>query len=548
MSSISFTNSFAIAKTIVLSVQDNLSATDTEIKTGFVTINDVPEPATNISGSTTVCQGQTSVNYSVAAINGATGYTWNLPTGATLISGVNTNSITVDFGTSAISGNISVRGTNTCGNGTLSANFPVTVNPLPSVAGTITGNTNVCEGTNSVSYSIATIANANSYVWNVTGGSSIVTGAGTTAITVNYPLGAVADGIVSVYATNTCGNGTSNTINITIDSLPEAADQIAGLAMITSCPSTTGVQYSIPLVNNATTYNWTVPTGVTITSGAGTNQIIVDYTPAAVSGNITVTPSNPCGDGASSTLPITVNTLPDMAGIVSGSDSLTICPASNGIIFSLASVFNADYYVWTLPSGASIVSGDSTNSITVNFADTATSGIITVTPENACGTGAPATFNVYIDPIPAQELCMVTVDNVSLYNKVIWEKPITTAIDSFRIYREITTSFVHIASVAYDSLSEYVDDTFAPVADPNTTNFRYKISVVDTCGNEGALSNYHRTIFLQANQGVGNVINLNWVPYEGATVTYYYILRDTLGSGVFEVIDSVPGSNTVYTD
>ncbi|MBK7181751.1 MAG: T9SS type A sorting domain-containing protein [Bacteroidetes bacterium] len=240
--------------------------------------------------------------------------------------------------------------------------------------------------------------------------------------------------------------------------------------------------------------------------------------------------------------------MPDMAGIVSGSDSLTICPASNGIIFSLASVFNADYYVWTLPNGASIVSGDSTNSITVNFADTATSGIITVTPENACGTGAPATFNVYIDPIPTQELCMVTVDDVSLYNKVIWEKPITTAIDSFRIYREITTSFVHIASVAYDSLSEYVDDTFAPLADPNTTNFRYKISVVDTCGNEGALSNYHRTIFLQANQGVGNVINLNWVPYEGATVTYYYILRDTLGSGVFEVIDSVPGSNTVYTD
>lgn len=542
------TYSTAGAKTIVLSVQDNLSATDTEIKTGFVTINDVPEPATNISGSTTVCQGQTGVNYSVAAISGATGYTWNLPSGATLISGVNTNSITVDFGTSAISGNISVRGTNTCGNGTLSANFPVTVNPLPSVAGTITGNTNICEGTNSVAYSISSIANANSYVWNVTGGSNIVTGAGTTAITVNYPLGAVADGTVSVYATNTCGNGTSNTINITIDSLPEAADQIAGLAMITSCPSTTGVQYSIPLVNNATTYNWTVPTGVTITSGAGTNQIIVDYTPAAVSGNISVTPSNPCGDGASSTLPITVNTLPDMAGIVSGSDSLTICPASNGIIYSLASVFNADYYVWTLPNGASIVSGDSTNSITVNFADTATSGIITVTPQNDCGTGTPATFNVFIDPIPTQELCMVTVDNVSLYNKVIWEKPVTTAIDSFRIYREITTSFIHIASVAYDSLSEYVDDTFAPVADPNTTNFRYKISVVDTCGNEGALSNYHRTIFLQANQGVGNVINLNWVPYEGATVTYYYILRDTLGSGVFEVIDSVPGSNTVYTD
>ncbi|MBN8694904.1 MAG: VCBS repeat-containing protein [Bacteroidetes bacterium] len=542
------TYSTAGAKTIVLSVQDNLSATDTEIKTGFVTINDVPEPATNISGSTTVCQGQTGVNYSVAAVNGATGYTWNLPSGATLISGVNTNSITVDFGTNAISGNISVRGTNSCGNGTLSANFPVTVNPLPAAAGTISGSTSVCEGTSSVAYSIPTAANATSYTWNINGGASIVTGAGTNAITVNYPLGTVADGTLSVYATNSCGNGTSNAINISIDSLPEAADQIAGQALITTCPSTTGVQYSIPLVNNATTYNWTVPTGVTITSGTGTNVITVDYTPSAVSGNITVTPSNTCGDGAMSTLSVTVNTLPDMAGSISGSDSLTVCPASNGINFSLASVFNADYYIWSLPSGATIVSGDSTNSISVNFADTAQSGTITVTPTNACGTGAPATFNIYIDPVPTQNLCMVTVDDVSLYNKVIWEKPVTTAIDSFRIYREITSSFVHIASVPYDSLSEYVDDTFAPLADPNTTNFRYKISAVDTCGNEGALSDHHRTIFLQANQGVGNVINLNWVPYEGATVTYYYILRDTLGSGVFEVIDSVPGSNTVYTD
>jgi hypothetical protein len=43
-------------------------------------------------------------------------------------------------------------------------------------------------------------------------------------------------------------------------------------------------------------------------------------------------------------------------------------------------------------------------------------------------------------------------------------------------------------------------------------------------------------------------VNLNWVPYEGATVDFYRILRDTLGNGVFVAIDSVPGANTVYTD
>jgi hypothetical protein len=540
--------STAGAKTAALTVNDNLGANDAEIKVGFININDVPEPAGNVSGTSTVCQGQTGVTYSVPVINGATGYTWNLPSGASIVSGINTNNITVDYGTGALSGNISVRGTNACGNGTVSANFSVTVNPLPAAAGSIAGNISVCEGTSGVSYSIAPVTNATSYVWNITGGASITTGAGTNVITANYPLGGVANGTVTVHATNACGSGASSLLNVAIDSMPGSAASIIGQTVITSCPSTLGVTYSIPMVNHATAYNWTLPSGVNISSGAGTNTITVDYSPTAVSGNITVTPVNSCGSGASSQLAVSVNTLPDIAGAIAGMDSLTVCPASNGVTYSVASIFNADYYVWTIPAGSSIVSGDSTNVITVNFGAASQSGTITVYGENACGTGTSSAINVFISSLPTQELCMVTVDDNSQHNKIIWEKPITTEIDSFRIYREITTSFVHIASVAYDSLSEYVDDTFVPLANPNTTNFRYKISAVDTCGNEGPLSNYHRTIFLQANQGVGNVINLNWVPYEGATVTYYRILRDTLGTGVFEVIDSVPGANTVYTD
>ncbi len=143
---------------------------------------------------------------------------------------------------------------------------------------------------------------------------------------------------------------------------------------------------------------------------------------------------------------------------------------------------------------------------------------------------------------------MVTVDDASQYNKVIWEKGSLTDVDSFRIYREVLSSFVHIGSVHRDSLSEYVDSVYLPAANPNTTNFRYKISILDTCGNESLLSTHHRTIFLQANQGVGGVVNLNWVPYEGEQVDFYRILCDSTGSGVFEAIDSVPGSNTVYTD
>ena len=66
--------------------------------------------AGTITGETVVCQGQQSVVYTVPEITHATSYTWTLPNGATGSS--TSNSITVNYGTSAKSGAISVRGIN----------------------------------------------------------------------------------------------------------------------------------------------------------------------------------------------------------------------------------------------------------------------------------------------------------------------------------------------------------------------------------------------------------------------------------------------------
>jgi hypothetical protein len=108
-----------------------------------VTVNPLPGDAGTISGPSTVTQGQTGVLFSVAPIADATGYTWSLPAGATITSGANTNSITVSFSASAVSGIITVTGTNTCGNGTVSLDFNLTVTtgvPVDlEVDGTVTG-------------------------------------------------------------------------------------------------------------------------------------------------------------------------------------------------------------------------------------------------------------------------------------------------------------------------------------------------------------------------------------------------------------------------
>lgn len=88
-----------------------------------------PGAAGNINGPVNICSGNTAIFF-VAAITGASSYTWNYSgTGAT-ISG-NTNQVAIYFSASATSGNLTVKGTNACGDGTVSANFPVIVNTSP---------------------------------------------------------------------------------------------------------------------------------------------------------------------------------------------------------------------------------------------------------------------------------------------------------------------------------------------------------------------------------------------------------------------------------
>jgi len=92
----------------------------------------LPADAGTISGLTTVCQGQNSVIYTVPTILNATSYIWTLPAGATGTS--TTNSITVNYSVSAVFGDITVKGNNTCGDGATST-LAITVNPLPADAG-----------------------------------------------------------------------------------------------------------------------------------------------------------------------------------------------------------------------------------------------------------------------------------------------------------------------------------------------------------------------------------------------------------------------------
>jgi hypothetical protein len=172
-----------------------------------------------------------------------------------------------------------------------------------------------------------------------------------------------------------------------------------------------------------------------------------------------------------------------------------------------------------------------------------------VITDNLRNCTSPA-FNFVINSdTPIQPTCLVTVDDVTgNSNIVVWEKPEDISyIDSFKIYREITTGnygLLHTQSV--NELSKFEDLE----ANPNATGYKYKIAALDVCGQESELSDFHNTIHLQY-LGSGN---FQWSQYgienTANPVASYNVYRDNDGTGNFQLVPNgvVSGSQSTYTD
>ncbi len=370
----------------VFTVYGSNACGDGSISSLAIVVNALPENAGAISGLNNVCQGQNSVTYTVPVIADATSYNWTLPGGATGTS--TTNSITVDYSLSAVSGDLTVYGSNACGSGS-SNSLAIVVSSLPETAGAISGLNNVCQGQNSLTYTVPAITNATSYNWTLPGGA---TGTSTTnSMSVGDTLSAVS-GDLTVYGNNACGNGSSNSLAIVVNLLPETAGAISGLNNV--CTGQNSVTYTVPAIANATSYNWTLPGGATGTSA--TNSITVDYSPSAVSGDLTVYGSNACGNGSSNSLAIVVSSLPETAGAISGLNN--VCQGQTSVTYTVPVIANATSYNWTLPGGATGTS--TTNSISVDYTLSAVSGDLTVYGSNSCGDGAFSTYAVTVNNKP----------------------------------------------------------------------------------------------------------------------------------------------------
>ena len=186
---------------------------------GSVSANALPASAGTISGPSDVCSGSSGIVYSVPVIAYATGYQWDVPSGVSIVSGQNSNTIVVDFNPEVFTGIISVFGTNDFGNGE-PASLNVASIGQPAAAGPVSGPQEVCQGQEEVLFTVQPIQGTTSYNWILPEGATIVAGSGTNSVTVTFSLSAIS-GAIAVFGSNMCGSGpVSPPLPLTVKEIP----------------------------------------------------------------------------------------------------------------------------------------------------------------------------------------------------------------------------------------------------------------------------------------------------------------------------------------
>jgi hypothetical protein len=161
----------------------------------------IPSQPGTISGPVSLCAGVGAQNYSVAAIAGATSYTWTLPGGWIGSSTDNTISITPNT-----SGTIGIASSNSCGVSSYQT-LSVTINPLPNISVTSGA---ICSGQN------YTMVPSGASTYTFSSGTAIVSPTvntsysvtGTSAAGCVSALTAVSDITVNATPTITANSGT----------------------------------------------------------------------------------------------------------------------------------------------------------------------------------------------------------------------------------------------------------------------------------------------------------------------------------------------------
>ncbi|MCF8299299.1 MAG: PKD domain-containing protein, partial [Saprospiraceae bacterium] len=227
--------------------------------------------------------------------------------------------------------------------------------------------------------------------------------------------------------------------------------------------------------------------------------------------------------------PFVLNHYPSVLPIIQVNGAILPC-TNDSLELLLGSYYNN--YLWS--------TNETSNSIWVSQTGYYT---VTVTDNYNCVIPSPV-YTVNTSFLQPPEVCIVGVDTNN-HNRVIWEKPPTTLIDSFFIYREgtITGQYDKIGTLPYNAPGIFSDIN----SNPQVRAYRYKLAAKDTCGGQTLLSDYHKSIHLTINAGLNGAWNLIWDGYVGFPFGSYIIYRGVTTSNM-TLLTQLPSTLSSYTD
>jgi PKD repeat protein len=343
-------------------------------------------PASNFyASSTQVCVGGT-ITFTDISTNNPTSWLWTFPGGTPATSTL--EHPTVTYSTLGVY-NVTLQVTNANGNNSSTKTTYINVG-VPAQPSAITGSATPC-GASTQTYSVTNVPGV-TYTWTYPAGWAVVSGAGTSSITLT--VGATS-GTVQVTPSNTCGNGTAQTLSTTVATAVAASVSIAASANPV-CAGTSVTITPTPTNGGTTpTYQWKVGasvmgTGATYVSSALANGDVVTCIMTSNANCVTGSPAT------SNAVTMTVSPA-TVGGTVTG--GTTICTGSTSGLLTLAG------HTGTIVRWESSVSPFSTWTPITNTAATYTSGALSATTQfravvqsGSCATANSATTTVTVDP------------------------------------------------------------------------------------------------------------------------------------------------------
>jgi hypothetical protein len=270
------------------------------ITKGLVVKTTLPGATAVVSATTDACAGIGSGNslpLTAATATSATTYVWSTTiVGASIIASSKADSINVSFPNNFAAGAFAVKAGRVCGTDTFfTAPKSITFKTLLPVKPTaITSSTSLdpCSklGT-SETYTVAATANTTSYLWTATGTGASVSSTGTVNGVVDYAT-TFRSGSVAVRSQRACGTTTFSSAPISIATKVALPTTPVVTGLLTPCRNVTGVYKAAS--TNATSYTWSIATGLTLVSSA-IDSAIVTTSPTFTKANLSVFATRACG-------------------------------------------------------------------------------------------------------------------------------------------------------------------------------------------------------------------------------------------------------------